>query len=98
VKLKSYKSKLFTSPRFIVCEKKKKNINNRFGTAEKKSLKFKGRVQCFSMQVVINKCFLLKPWKKFWRKYVLSFSRKRQKNTLLFQKLMSPIRRLNYSN
>jgi len=26
---------------------------------------FKGRVQCFSMQVVINKCFLLNPVKKF---------------------------------
>jgi len=26
---------------------------------------FKGRVHCFSMQVVINKCFLLNPEKKF---------------------------------
>jgi len=26
---------------------------------------FKGRVDCFSMQVVINKCFLLNPEKKF---------------------------------
>jgi len=25
----------------------------------------KGRVYCFSMQVVINKCFLLNPKKKF---------------------------------
>jgi len=26
---------------------------------------FKGRVHCFSMQIVINKCFLLNPEKKF---------------------------------
>jgi len=26
---------------------------------------FKGRVHCFSMQVVMNKCFLLNPEKKF---------------------------------
>jgi len=30
---------------------------------EDESGKFKGRVQCFSMQVVINKCFLLNPEK-----------------------------------
>jgi len=34
---------------------------------------FKGRVHCFSMQVVIN------PEKKNWRRSVLSFSRKMQK-------------------
>jgi len=27
--------------------------------------KLKGRVRCFSMQVVINKCFLLNPEKEF---------------------------------
>jgi len=36
---------------------------------------FKGRVHCFSMQVVMNKCFILNP-EKIWRRFVLSFSRK----------------------
>jgi len=51
----------------------------------------KGQVQCFSMQVVINKCFLQltnndnltnklvpkpKSWNKFWCRFVLSLSRK----------------------
>jgi len=49
------------------------------------------------MQVVMNKCFLLNP-KKIWRRSVLSFSRKTQKSTLYFQKMMSPSRRLDYSN
>jgi len=39
---------------------------------------FKGRVHWFSMQVVMNKCFLLQPWKN-WRRSVLSFSRNTQK-------------------
>jgi len=38
---------------------------------------FKGRVHCFSMQVVMNKCL-----KKNWRRFVLSFSRKTQKTHL----------------
>jgi len=38
-------------------------------------MKLKGRVQCFSMQIVINKRFLLNP-EKNWRIAVLSFSRK----------------------
>jgi len=38
--------------------------------------RFKVRVHCFTMQVVINKCFLLNPEKNIWRKFVLSFSRK----------------------
>jgi len=38
--------------------------------------KFKDRVHCFSMQVVMNKCFLLNPEKKIWRRSVLSFSTK----------------------
>jgi len=42
---------------------------------------FKGRVQCFSMQVVINKCFLLNP-EQIWRIFVLSFSRITQNRTL----------------
>jgi len=31
----------------------------------KSSLKFKGRLHCFSMQTVMYKCFLLNPGKKF---------------------------------
>jgi len=42
-------------------------------------LPFKGRVQCFSMQVVMNKCFFLNPKKKIWHRSVSSFSRKTQK-------------------
>jgi len=52
---------------------------------------FKGLVQCFSMQFVMNKCFLLNPKKKNWHRSVLSFSRKTQKplnfsNAFQFQK------------
>jgi len=35
----------------------------------------KGRVHCFLMQIVTNKCFLPNP-EKIWCRYVLSFSRK----------------------
>jgi len=38
------------------------------------------------MQVVMNKCFLLNPEKKIWRRSVLSFLRKTQKNALLNSK------------
>jgi len=51
---------------------------------------FKGWVQCVSIQVEMNKCFLLNPENKIWRKSVLSFSRKMQKplnsDTLQFRK------------
>jgi len=53
----------------------------------------KGRVHCFSMQVVMNKCFILIP-KKIWRRSVLSLLRKTQKGTLYFQKRRSPSWRL----
>jgi len=43
-------------------------------------------VQCFSTQVVINKCFLLNPEKKFWRRSVLLFSRKTLKTHTLIPK------------
>jgi len=51
----------------------------------------KARVQCFTMQVVMNKCFILNhTLLKVWDRSVLSFSRKMQKplncNTLLFRK------------
>jgi len=42
----------------------------------------KGMLHCFSMKVVINKCFLLSP-EKNWRRSVLSFSRKMQKTHTL---------------
>jgi len=38
-----------------------------------------GLVHCFSMQIVINKCFLINPEKKIWCRFVLSFLRKMQK-------------------
>jgi len=43
---------------------------------------FKDQVQCFSMQVVLNKCFVLYP-EKNCRRSVLSFSRKTQKQRTL---------------
>jgi len=39
----------------------------------------KGRVQCFSMQVVINKCFLLNTKKKFDANPTCRFRQKRKK-------------------
>jgi len=56
----------------------------------------KDRVQYFSMQVVINKCFLLNPVKNFWRRSVLSFWQKRKKCTLWLRKMMLSIQRLDY--
>jgi len=51
-----------------------------FNKAQMRNCKiiFKGRVHCFSMQVGMNKCFLLNP-EKNWRRFVLTFSRKTQK-------------------
>jgi len=49
----------------------------------------KGRVHCFSMQVVMNKCFLPNP-EKNWRKSVLSFSRKTEKCIFNSEKLRHP--------
>jgi len=43
----------------------------------------KGRVQCFSMLVLLNNCFLLNPEKNL---SVLSFSRKTQKRTFNSEK------------
>jgi len=34
-------------------------------------LQLKGPVQCFSMQVVMNKCFLQNPEKKNWPRFVI---------------------------
>jgi len=42
----------------------------------KQKYPFKDPVHCFSMQFVINKCFLLNPEKNNWRRSVLSNSRK----------------------
>jgi len=38
------------------------------------------------MQVVKNKCFLLSPEKKIWRRSVMSFSEKNAKNAHLIPK------------
>jgi len=46
---------------------------------------FKGRKHCFSIQVVMNKCFLLNP-EKNWHRSVLSISRKVQKSHTLIPK------------
>jgi len=40
-----------------------------------------GQVHCFSMQVVMNKCFLMNP-EKNWRRSVLSFTKKRKNASL----------------
>jgi len=47
--------------------------------------KVKGRVHCFSMQVVINKCFPLNSEKKFGADPSCRF-REKHKNTPLIQK------------
>jgi len=52
-------------------------------------------MQCFSMQFVMNKCFLLKPEKKIWRRSVLTFSEKKRKYRF---KMTSPSQRLGCSN
>jgi len=44
----------------------------------------KGRVHCFSMQVVMNKCFLLNPEKKFGADFTVF--REKRKNTTLIPK------------
>jgi len=46
---------------------------------------FNGRVHCFSMQVIMNKSFLLNP-KQNWLRSVLSFSRKTPKTHTLIPK------------
>jgi len=35
--------------------------------------KIKGRVHCFSMQIVMNKCFLINPKKKLAQIYLVVF-------------------------
>jgi len=45
------------------------------------NIPLKGWVQCFSMQITMNKCFLLNP-EKYRRKFVFSFSIKMQKTHL----------------
>jgi len=42
---------------------------------------FKGQVQCFSMQVVVNKCFLLNPEKKLGADPSWRFREKRKNCT-----------------
>jgi len=56
----------------------------------RKMVNFKGRMQCFSMQVLMNKCFLVEPDKN-WRRSVLWFSRKTH---TLISKMTSPSWRL----
>jgi len=50
----------------------------------------KGRVHCFSMQVVMNKYFLLNPEKKLAQICLVAF----EKNAPLIPKMTSPSRRL----
>jgi len=56
-------------------------------------LRFKGRVHCFLMQVVINKYFLLNPEKKTQILLIVF-----EKNAFIFQKMTSPSRKLGYSS
>jgi len=46
----------------------------------------KGRVHCFSMQVVMNKCFLLNPEKNFGADPSGRFREKRKKRTFNSEK------------
>jgi len=63
--------------------KDKRNI--KFDSKSIPNLHFKGRVHCFSVQVIMNKSFLLNP-EKNWHRSVLLFSRKTQKRTFNFEK------------
>jgi len=55
---------------------------------------FKGRVQCFSMQVVMNKCFFLNFEIKFALIHFVVFEKKKHFNS---KNITSPNRRLSYS-
>jgi len=48
-----------------------------------KSINLKGRVHCFSMQVGINKCFLLNPEKKFGADPSCRFRKKKTQKTYI---------------
>jgi len=65
------------------------------GGKRKRFCCFKGRVHCFSMQVVMNKCFPPNPEKIL---LLADLSVIFEKNALQFQKMTSPIRKLGYSN
>jgi len=67
------------------------------------TMSFKGPEQCFSMQVVINMCFLPNPEKKkLESRSVFSLSRKTQKRSTpthsYFEKITSSSERLGYFN
>jgi len=61
---------------------------------EKALKQFKCLVECFLIQVVINKCFLLNPEKKLAQIRFVVFEKNAKKRALLFQKMASPSRRL----
>jgi len=60
--------------------------------------RFKGRVRCFLMQVIMNKCFLLNPEINLAQIRLVVFEKNAKKRTSLFKKMTSPSRRLGYSN
>jgi len=49
---------------FTHIEQQEKWRSGGAGILYKSSIKLKGRVHCFSMQVIMNKCFLLNPEKQ----------------------------------
>jgi len=55
---------------------------------------FKGRVHCFSMQAVMNKCFLLNPEKEFGADLNCRFREKNAQNAPLIPKMTSQSRKL----
>jgi len=61
---------------------------NNPASAEEHGLKFsvKGRVHCFSMQVGVDKCFLLNPEKNFGVDPFCRFWEKRKKRTFNSEK------------
>jgi len=67
-------------------------------TSLKQIYLFKDRMHCFSIQVVINKCFLLNPEKKFGADTSGRLREKRKNAPLNPRKMASPSRRLGYSN
>jgi len=60
-----------------------KHINRRTpSTYKSRNLEIKGRVQRFTMQVVINKCFLLNPEQNLEQTRLVVFEEKHNNRTL----------------
>jgi len=55
-------------------------------------------MQCFAMQVVLNKCFAVNPEKNLAQSRLIAFEKNAKTTNFNFEKMTSPSRRLGYSN